>query len=44
MIQIDNDLEMCLAKQYFDDSLVSIKQQDRSFYRTGKKSQITANT
>ena len=28
---------MSLAKQYFDDSLVSIKQQDRSFSRTEKK-------
>ena len=37
MVQIDNGLEMSLAKQYFDDSLVSIKQQDPSFSRTEKK-------
>ena len=36
MIQIVSGLEMSLAKQYFDDWLVSIKQQDRSFYRTEK--------
>ena len=43
MVQIDNGLEMSLAKQYFDDWLVSIKQQDRSFSRTEKnfKSQHT---
>ena len=44
MIQIVNGLEMSLAKQYFYDLLVSIKQQDRSFDRTGKKIQIIANT
>ena len=44
MVQIDNGLEMSLAKQYFDDWLVSIKQQDRSFSRTEKKIQITAYT
>ena len=32
-----HDLEMFLAKQYFDDWLVSIKQQDRSFPRTEKQ-------
>ena len=37
MIQIVNGLEMSLAKQYFYDLLVSIKQQDRSFGRTEKK-------
>ena len=41
MIQIVSGL---FAKQYFDDSRVSIKQQDRSFFRTEKKNQITANT
>ena len=34
---VENGLEMSLAKQYFDSWLVSIKQQDRSFSRTGKK-------
>ena len=43
MIQIVSGLEMSLAKQYFDDWLVSIKQQDYSFSRTEKKFQITAN-
>ena len=37
MIQIINGLEMSLAKQYFDDWLVSIKQQDRNFSRTEKR-------
>ena len=37
MVQIDNGLEMSLAKQYFDDWLVSIKQQDHSFSGTEKK-------
>ena len=37
MIQIANGLEMSLAKQYFDDWLVSIKQQDRSFSGTEEK-------
>ena len=32
-----HDLEMFLAKQYFDDWLVSIKQQDRTFPRTEKQ-------
>ena len=45
MVQTDNGLEMSLAKQYFDDWLVSIKQQDHSFSRTErKKNQITAYT
>ena len=43
MIQIVSGLEMSLAKQYFDDWLVSIKQQDYSFSRTEKKFQIIAN-
>ena len=34
MIQIVSGL---FAKQYFDDSRVAIKQQDRSFFRTEKK-------
>ena len=34
---------MSLAKQYFDDSLVSIKQQDRSFSRTEKKKNSNHN-
>ena len=33
-----------VAKQYFDDWLASIKQQDCSFSGTEKKNQITANT
>ena len=37
MVRIDNGSEMSLAKQYFDDLLVSIKQQDCSFSRTKKK-------
>ena len=37
MVQTDNGLEMSLAKQYFDDSLVSIKQHDCSFSRTENK-------
>ena len=37
MIQIVSGLEMSLAKQYFDDWLVYIKQQDRSFSRAEKK-------
>ena len=37
MIQIVNGLEMALAKQYFDDWFVSIKQQDRSFSRAEKQ-------
>ena len=37
MIQIINGLEMSLAKQCFDDWLVFIKQQDRSFSITEKK-------
>ena len=36
MIQIVNGLEMSLAKQYFANWLVSIKQQDCSFSRTEK--------
>ena len=36
MMQIVNGLEMSLAKQYFDDWLVSSKK-DRSFTRTEKK-------
>ena len=36
MVQIDNVLEISLAKQCFDDWLVSIKQQDHSFSRTEK--------
>ena len=42
MIQIGNGLEMSLAKQYFDDLFVSVKQQDRNFFRA-EKIQITAN-
>ena len=38
MVKIDSGLEMSLAKQYFDDLLVSIKRQDHSFSRTAKKS------
>ena len=37
MVRIDNGSEMSLAKQYFDDLLVSIKQQDCSFSTTKKK-------
>ena len=37
MVQKDNGLEMSLAKQYFDDWLVSMKQQDHSFSKTEKK-------
>ena len=37
MIQIANGLEMSLAKQYFDDSLVSIKQQVAVFLEQKKK-------
>ena len=37
MVQIDSDLEMSLAKQYFDDWLVSVKHQDHGFSRTEKK-------
>ena len=37
MVQMDDGLEMSLAKQCFDDWLVSIKQQDRSFSKTEKK-------
>ena len=44
MVQTNNGLGMPLAKQYFDDRLVSIKQRDRSFSRTEKKIQITAYT
>ena len=45
MIQIVSGLEMSLVKQYFDDWLVSIKQQDRTFSRTEKKNtKITADT
>ena len=36
MIQKINDLKMSLIKQYFDDWLVSIKQQEHSFSRTEK--------
>ena len=35
---------MSLAKQYFDDRIASIRQQDYSFSRTEKKIQITTNT
>ena len=35
---IVNELEMSLATQYFEDLLVSIKQQGRSFSRTEKNS------
>ena len=35
--QTDGGLEMSLAKHYFDDWLVSIKQQDHSFSRTERK-------
>ena len=45
MVQIDSDLEMSLAKQYFDDWLVSVKHQDHGFSRTEKKKiQFTAYT
>ena len=44
MVQIDDGLEMSLAKQYFDDWLVSIKQHDRRFSRTVKKIQVKAYT
>ena len=37
MIHIVDGLVIRLAKQYFDDWIVSIKQQDRSFSRTEKK-------
>ena len=37
MTQKVSDLEMFLAKQYFDCCLVSIKQKDFSFSRTEKK-------
>ena len=37
IIQIVNGLEIFLAKQYFDGSLVSIKQQDHHFSRTEKQ-------
>ena len=37
MIQIVNGLEMSLAKQYFDDWLASIKQQNHSFSKKEKK-------
>ena len=37
MIQILDGLVVPLAKQYFDDLIFSIKQQDRSFSRTEKK-------
>ena len=37
MIQIVNGFEMSLAKQYFDDWIVSIKQQHSLFSRTEKK-------
>ena len=37
MIQIVNGLEKSLAKQYFDDWLVSIKQQDCCFSRSERK-------
>ena len=37
MLQIVNGSEMFLANQYFDDRLISIKQQDRSFSTTEKK-------
>ena len=43
IVQIVNGLEMSLAKQYFDDWLVSMEQQDCSFAITEKK-QITAKT
>ena len=43
MIQIVSGLEISLAKQYFDDWLVSIKQHDCSSSRTEIK-QITAST
>ena len=36
-MQIVNRLQISLAKQYFDDRLVSIKQQDRSFSCTEKQ-------
>ena len=42
MVQKDNGLEMSLAKQYFDDWLVSMKQQDHSFSKAVKKIQIAA--
>ena len=44
MIHIVSGLKMSLAKQYFDDSLVSIEQQDRSFSRTEKKKKIQTTT
>ena len=44
LMQIVNGLKMSLAKQYFDDWLVFIKQQDFSFSRTEKKIQVVANT
>ena len=37
MVQINDCLEISLAKQYFEDRLVSIKQQGRSFSGTEKK-------
>ena len=43
MMQIVNGSEMSLAKQYFVDWLVAIKQQHRSFSGTERKIQITAN-
>ena len=36
MIQIVNGLEMSLAMQYFDDWLISIKEQNWNFSRTEK--------
>ena len=41
MIQKINDLKMSLIKQYFDDWLVSIKQQDYNFSRTEKNSNLS---
>ena len=38
MIQIVNGLEMSLAKQYFEDSGVSMKQKDCNFFKTEKNS------
>ena len=37
MVQIGSGLEVFVAKQYFDDGVASIKQQDRSFPSTEKK-------
>ena len=38
MIQIINGLEVSLAKQYFEDCVVSMKQKDCSFFKTEKNS------